>query len=140
MSYTQLEHTADVGIRVGATDLERLFADALRGLTDVMTEVERVEPQLEERIELEAEAFDLLLVDWLSEAVYLFETRGLIFSEAQVELSETARGVHLRAAVRGEAHDPERHPHRVAIKAVTYHGLTLEPSDEGWLATVIFDI
>ena len=40
----------------------------------------------------------------------------------------------------GERHDPGRHPHKLEIKAITYHGLQVTETAEGWRATVIFDI
>ena len=36
--------------------------------------------------------------------------------------------------------DPKRHELDAEVKAVTYHGLRVEPPAEGWLAEVIVDI
>jgi SHS2 domain-containing protein len=47
----------------------------------------------------------------------------------------------LEAVAWGEPYDPERHPLNHEVKAITYHGLRVEPTaDGGWLAEVIVDI
>jgi SHS2 domain-containing protein len=46
----------------------------------------------------------------------------------------------LSATARGEPLDPGRHSLLHEVKAITYHGLTVEQTDQGWLAEVIVDI
>jgi SHS2 domain-containing protein len=40
----------------------------------------------------------------------------------------------------GEPLDPDRHELGHEVKAITYHGLRVEPEAGGWLAEVIVDI
>jgi len=42
--------------------------------------------------------------------------------------------------MRGERFDAARHPLKVQVKAVTYHGLEVARDEGGWRARVIFDI
>ena len=143
MAYELLEHTADLGVVVTAPTLEGLYAEALRALTDCITEVAAVAPREGRRIGLAAADRELLLVDWLGEALYLFETEGLVFSAAEVELQggrEDGAAARLEARLHGESFDSRRHPLKVQIKAVTYHGLEVRETEEGWRARVIFDI
>ncbi len=140
MGYRFLEHTADLAIEVTAEDLGGLFAEALRGLTDCVTDVARVEPRVERRLEASAPELDLLLVDWLGEAVAAYETRGELYSAAEVEVAETADGHRVSGRVRGEPWDGERHPLKVLIKGVTYHGLEVARRPGGWRARLVFDI
>ena len=46
----------------------------------------------------------------------------------------------LQASVLGEKVDLERHTIYTEIKAVTFHGLSIEQRESGWEATVIFDM
>ncbi len=140
MPYSLLEHTADVGLEVEAASLPELFSDAVRGMSDVITDVERVEAIEEQPIEARAEWLDVLLLEFLSEALYRFEVKGEIFAGARVEVDQTPDGWSLSGVVAGEPFDPIRHTTRVMIKAVTYHQLALEQSDSGWRGRVIFDI
>ncbi|HTM54392.1 MAG TPA: archease [Pirellulales bacterium] len=137
MSYETFDHTADLGLRVRAPDLATLFIDAARGLFSmIVREPGTVRPADAVSIELDASALDLLLFDWLSELVYLYETRHLLLGEFDVQLSES----HLTAIARGEPVDRQRHELEHEVKAITYHGLKVEQTSHGWLAEVIVDI
>ena len=81
-----------------------------------------------------------MLVDFLSELLYRFDTRGWLTRAAQVEVRELDGGWELQGMLVGENHDPDRHPIRVLIKAVTYHQLKIVQRDDVWQANVVFDI
>ena len=68
MSYTFLDHTADLGIEVAAPSLDQLFAEALAGLTDCLTERSAVRGVQERAVEVEGRDLELLLVTWLDPA------------------------------------------------------------------------
>jgi SHS2 domain-containing protein len=135
--YETFEHTADVGLRVRAVTLEELFADAARGLFALLVpRASEAEPREAVSLAVVGDATDELLRDWLAELLYTFNVRRLVFSQFDVAL-----GVHgLTATVRGEPFDPERHEGGVEVKAITWHGLRLEQTADGWLGEVIVDI
>ena len=141
MTWEPLDHTADAGVLVTAGDRETLFTEALRALTDCITDVDRVRPRSGRAVELAAADLELLLVEWLGEALYRFEVEGFLASAADLQIHDRGdRGPRLTGEMRGEPHDPERHPHRVAVKAITYHGLEVARTAAGWTARLIFDI
>ena len=108
-------------------------------MTEAMTTPATVEPRAAEHVSLESPELDLLLVDWLSELLFRFETTQFLVSRATVEISTT--DVHrLGARIEGEPLDPQRHAMKVLLKAVTYHGLEVKEDTGRWTATVIFDI
>ncbi len=78
----------------------------------------------------------MLLFDWLSELLYIYETRHLLLAHFEVTVGEAG----LAATARGEPIDHGRHQIDHEVKAITYHGLKLERQGEGWLAEVIVDI
>ena len=98
--------------------------------------LEAVRPTEEVRVTLEADDLDALLRNWLGELLYTFHVRKLVFSDFTVSVSD--RG--LQGAARGEPMDAVRHELDVEIKAVTWHGLKVELTSDGWLAEVIVDI
>lgn len=142
MSYRFLDHTADVAVELTAPTLGALYAAALAAFTDTVTERARVEPAEARSFTVEAADAETLLVDWLGELVYAFEVDARLFHDAEVAIEETAAGrLRLTARARGERYDPARHPIKVLVKAVTYHGLEVQQThDGGWRARVIFDI
>ncbi len=135
--YETFEHTADLGLRVRAPDLDALFDEAARGLLSIIVDnLDAVRPDHEATIEIQGFEKDYLLFDWLSELLYRFETDHLLFSEFQVHIDDTG----LKAQLRGEPVDWDRHYLTHEVKAITYHQLTVKPTDDGWMAEVIVDI
>jgi SHS2 domain-containing protein len=135
--YEIFEHTADLGLRVRAPDLETLFVDAGRGLTSIIApNLEAVRPVREVPLCVTGGRRDDLLFDWLSEILYLFESEHLLLSEFTVQLNCNG----LQATARGEPLDDGRHQLEHEVKAITYHGLKVERTPDGWLAEVIVDI
>ena len=135
--YELFEHTADLGLRVRAPDLDTLFREAAEAFFSVL--VEGGPPSggsREFRFELEAERRDDLLFDWLNELLYTFDTTGCLLGAFEVSVREGG----LEATARGGPPEPSERGGWREIKAITYHGLKVEPSDGGWLAEVIVDI
>ncbi len=138
--YTFLDHTADVAVALSAPSREGLYAVALQAFTDTVTDRRTVEPAEAHELEVEASSPEQLLVEWLGELVYRFDVDGLLFARAEVRLTESETGLHLAARTVGEPFDPDRHPLKVVIKGVTYHGLEVGEDEAGWHGKVIFDI
>jgi SHS2 domain-containing protein len=135
--YETFEHTADLGLRVAAADLPSLFAEAGRGLTSmIVANLDDVRPVREITIAVDGDRLDDLLFDWLNEILYTFESQRLLLTQFDVHCD----GASVRATARGEAADERRHQLEHEVKAITYHGLKVERTSEGYLAEVIVDI
>lgn len=134
MRYEEIDHTADVGIRAYGSSLNELFANAAEGMFSLIVDLDGVKAIGEVEVRLEAEDVVTLLVRWLSELLYLHETQRYLFRLFKVEVRDGS----LRATAAGETIDKSRHELRLAIKAVTRHGLTVDPKKG--IAQVIFDI
>ena len=131
-----MSNTADAGILVTATTPEGMFETAALAFTELITNVDSLNHSVERRFGLQEDDMETLLVTWLQELLYLLDTEDLVFGKFQVNLQEFS----LEATAWGEVFDPEIHPMKTEIKAVTYHQLEVEQSDQGWQAKVIFDI
>ncbi len=136
MAYEQFEHTADVGIRATGDGLEEAFAEAARGMFSIITDIGEVSPVGELRIELSAEDPESLLVEFLSELIYLFEVRSMLFSRFDVKM-EHRDGIRMTVIAMGEVIDREKHVLKGAVKAVSYHDIMVDRSGE---IRVIFDV
>jgi len=135
--YEQFEHTGDIGIKIYGNSPEQLFENAARALFDLMTDLKKVLPRHQRIVEVTASEREELLVNWLSELNYIFQTEYFLCARFKItELSETC----LKAIVQGEPRNPEQHQIEVEIKAVTFHLLKIEATDDGWWGQVIFDI
>ena len=134
MRYEELDHTADAGIRAYGATLEDLFENAAAGLFSLITDLEKVRAVGEVKVRVQADDLGSLMVNWLSELLFLHETQRLLLCEFDVALD----GLTLDAYARGERIDKRRHTLNLVVKAVTYHGLKVDPTKG--VAEVIFDI
>lgn len=133
------DHTADLGLRIEADDLDDVFRTSAQGLFDVVTaDRSTIEPRQEETVELVSDSPEHLLVDWLNELIFRVETRHALYARFVVSVAPDGRS--LSATIVGEPIDPDRHVLDHEVKAATYHGLMLKRVGDRWLAEVIVDI
>jgi len=140
MGHSFVDHTADVAVDLEAATLPGLFTSGAQALTDTITDLSVVRPLVTASVTLEALSLEDLMVDWLSELLYLFEARNMLTCDTNVALEERAGRWHLQATVQGEPFDTSRHPYRVLVKSATYHGLYVTHDAGVWKARVVFDI
>ena len=135
MGYEIIEHTADVGIRARASALNELFEQATLGLLDIAG---AYHPDLSgDRTAISVEARDLegLLVDWLSEVLYLQDARDMVITDVHVDaVSEGSASGHVAVAPRTTSLEG------TAVKAITYHAIEVAQTPDGWIAQVFVDI
>jgi len=132
--FEELNHTADVGIRAYGATVEELFVNAAVGMFSLIVELETVKPRGEVEVRVTAEDLETLMVNWLQELLFLHETQHLVFCDFDVAIEK----LDLTGRARGEAIDKRRHELKLAVKAVTYHRLKVDP--EKGVAEIIFDI
>jgi SHS2 domain-containing protein len=138
--FTFVDHTADVAARLRGATLADLFAAGAGALTAAITVSEAVEPRHSLTVSLEASDLELLLVDWVGELLYRFETEQFLVSVARPRVAEQEGRWRVDAEIAGEARDPARHPIKVLVKAVTFHGLRIERHEDGYETLLVFDI
>jgi SHS2 domain-containing protein len=135
--FETFDHTADLGLRVRAPDLETLVAESAAALFSVIVpDLASVRPALCREVRLPPDDREYLLFDWLKSLLFLFDSEHLLFGRFQVHLGDDG----LVGTAWGEALDRNRHVLEHEVKAITYHGLRVEPANGGWLAEVIVDI
>jgi SHS2 domain-containing protein len=132
-----VDHTGDLGVRVFGESLSQLFEQAAHALTFILTEPETIRLKETRKIQSEARTDEELLITWLNELVYLFETKGLLFKTYDVL---SVHDHHLEALAQGESYVEGRHPIKTTVKAATYHQLKIENHQGVWTAQVIFDL
>jgi len=136
-----LEHTADAYIAAHGKNLEEAFENAAMATFEVMTDINRVEPLTEDDVEVEAYDEQALLYSWLEELLIKFETTGNLYSRFKISgIKKTPSGLALRARIWGEPFDPEKHPQKVGVKAVTYHQMEIAKKPGAVTVKFILDI
>jgi SHS2 domain-containing protein len=139
--YEFFDHTADLGLRVSAGTLSELFAEAGSGLAAMIAGDSMPSgANAIATIELAGDDLELLLFDWLRELLDRFERRRELFGNFQIDVVEGAGEWHLTASCKGVLADATRMELEHEVKAITYHGLLVERTDNGWRGEVIVDI
>jgi SHS2 domain-containing protein len=135
--YEYIEHTGDLGFKAYGTTREALFSHAAEAFFEALVDLETVQEKEERLIEVEAAALDELMVGWLSELLFLFDTETLLLRRFEITQMQNRS---LKATVSGELMDPTRHEIKTGIKAVTYHRLYVKQRAGIWEAQVVLDI
>jgi len=143
--YEMMPHTADIKIRVYGITKKELFAHAIQAMFECIKPILLSQctknkhitcKELPEQHTIEVHALDseALLVDFLSEALYLSDVHNEAYLRANIhELTNT----YIRATLYGVKVSGFE---VVEIKAVTYHDLALKEIDGVWQTDIVFDI
>ncbi len=137
IKYILIDHTADIGIDVFGGSLQELFTNAAFALFDIITDLSKVEGTVEYKINISGIDKEQLLVNWLSELLYLHDVKNLLFKDFCIT---DIKDNQLNASIRGEVFREDKHVIKTEIKAVTHHCLSIVQEDHQWKARVIFDI
>ena len=140
-----IPHTADLKIRVYGADYHELFANALRGMFQAIRpivsgcaiEQDRVvckELPARHHIKISSSSYETLLVDFLSEALYLSDVNNEAYLDV---LINTLIATEVDAELFGIAVQGFE---VVEIKAVTYHDLAIRKKNDHMEADIVFDI
>jgi SHS2 domain-containing protein len=122
--YRLTPHTADVGLSAWGDTLAEAFEHAARALVAVTYDPRTIRIREGRDVAVEADRPDRLLVRFLNEIVYLIDAEGFVPLRARVELGEGSLTAQLRGRVADGARPKRRGSH---VKAVTYHGLDIDP-------------
>jgi SHS2 domain-containing protein len=135
--YRFVDHTGDLGIEIFGAGPAELFENAAEAFTEVITDAASVRVRESRNIVLEGDGMEDLLVRWLNELIFLFDTGGLLFSAYEIF---SVDGRRLEASVHGEVYDEGRHCIKTTVKQATYHNLEIVRKHGRWETTVILDL
>jgi len=135
--FTVLDISGDVGLTAFGGSLQETFVNAAIGMYSLMAGLDAVAVKKTIEVFVENQSPDGLLVSWLNELIFHFDTYGFIGKK--IDIKEFSRK-RISASIAGEEFDPDRHEGKLLIKAATYHQLGIEKKDERWEISVVFDI
>ncbi len=133
MTYSFLEHTADVRMKVEDGTLPGLFEAALLGMFAFLKPVKHTQ-KAQRHVVVQSPDMTALLVDFLNEALSLAQSHKEAYESVRFE--KLVEG-GLKAELKGRKISAFGED----IKAVTYHEAKIERiPKKGWRARIIFDI
>ena len=139
--YEYLDHTADIKFLAYGKTLEEVFENAALAMFNVIIDTSKVSGETAREIFLKSPDMESLLVDWLSELLYLFEVDEIVFRKFQVkEIRGEGSEFSIASRASGQEFNSENLPFETEIKAVTYNQLKIEKIADGWKAQVVVDV
>ncbi len=137
--YEFLHHIADAKFRAYGSTLEEAFENAALAMFNIMINTENIKPHIKREVEISSQDTEALLVDWLSELLYLFEVDAIVFGRFKVKIIKEDEGFLLKACALGESIDTSKHSFDAQVKAVTFHELEIK-QDDGFCVQVVVDV
>jgi len=139
--FEHLEHTADVLIEARGSSLSEALEMAALATYEVMTDTKLVEPRV--RVDIEVEGLDIfnILYRWIEELITYTDSERLVFSKFKVHHIKLDQDhAKIKAEAWGEEFNPDKHPSRTVVKAMTYSQMSFIEEDRCWKITFVVDI
>ena len=130
--YEEVEHTADWSLRVWAADFAGLLEQGARGMYHLLGIQQAQQPLTSRKLELQAPDAETLMVDFLSELLYVAEEKGFAFHHFSLRVADT----RLEAELEGSPIESQTKE----IKAVTYHRMTIQQGEEQLTTETMIDV
>jgi len=122
-----LEHTTDAYIEAWGPTLERAFAQAAEAFYETMLNVQKIDPILEEHIQVAGHDKKELLYNWIEQLLLEFDIKAMVYASYHIIIApDDLTSFKLRGKVRGEKYDRGKHGAKTEVKGVTYHLMTIE--------------
>ena len=131
--FEELEHTADLAIRVSAINLHDLFTEASMAVMALSGIELQSGPIHENTIKLHAADPESLLVNWLEELIYEIEVNHRAYDDFHIvidgdySLQATVKLVPIASISR-------------LIKAVTFHEMAIQQVADRLETVIVFDV
>jgi SHS2 domain-containing protein len=130
--YREISHTADWELEVWAPDLVSLLEHAARGMYHLTDLKLAPYPRLTRNFEIQFVEPETLLIDFLTELIYLTESERVAFDGFNLEINSELLIAQLTGSrIKSLAKE---------IKAATYHNLEIRDSKGGLVANIVFDV
>ena len=124
-SYNYFEATADIGLEAYGNSLNEAFENAGVALFNIISDTDGILAKNEIEFELNSEDNVSLLYDFLEELLFYHETEFMLFSSFHVEIDN----FHLKAKIKGETINWDKHERKCEVKAITYHKMEVIHDD-----------
>ncbi len=131
--FEEIQHTADWAIRVFAPSPEALFECCAQGMYSLLkVNLPMDAPTRIKKIQLNGVDMESLLVSFLSELLFFYETEKIVFTNMDLQIHNNQLEASLDGVIFASTLEE--------IKAVTYHQMKIKQNPQGLSVTVVFDV
>ena len=139
-AYKFVDHTADVAVDIEADSMEELFMVSAQAWKETLFENNIIEEKEEQKIKITENDLELLLVKFLDELNFLFQTKRWICSFVKEISFQKNNAWSLSGLLSGEKFNEGKHPVSLEIKAVTFHQMEIKNIHGRYTTRIVFDI
>lgn len=133
--------SGDAVFEVEASSLNGLFEKSALALTSLMVNVNVLSEENKEEVKLKNKKLDMLLYDFLSELLFLKDSKFLLFKSFKISILNEGNEFWLSASLKGSKIDSiPKSAFKTEVKAITLHDFSVQKSDKNWKAKVMVDL
>ena len=129
--------TADIGFYAFGKTLNEAFENAGLAMFNIISDTCNIEPIKSIEFEITSEDKVSLLYDYLEELLFYHEIEFMLFSEFDVQIDETGEDYHLKAIIKGEDINWDKHARDCEIKAITFHQMEVNVGEVVELKAIV---
>ncbi len=129
--------TADIGFRAYGNTLNEAFENAGLAMFNIISDTSDIVSKTEFTFEITSSDEVSLLYDYLEELLFYHEVEFMLFSHFNVEITDNGGEFNLKATIRGEAIDWDRHERKCEIKAITFHMMDVKKTEHYELQAIV---
>ena len=129
--------TADIGFYAFGKNLNEAFENAGLAMFNIISDTDNIDSDKAIEFEITSEDKVSLLYDYLEELLFYHEVEFMLFSEFDVEIEEIDGGYHLKAIIKGESINWDKHERDCEIKAVTFHQMEVNVGEVVELKAIV---
>lgn len=123
-----------MGIFIYGRDEKKLFSNAAYAFKKIIAGDRKIAEKQREKVELDYSDLEMGLFQWMSELLFLYDSRAFLPNRVEFELFSRER---LKATLYGDIFTFQP---KVYIKAITMHKLKIEKTPSGLRARIIIDL
>lgn len=131
---------ADIAYEAYGKNLNKMFENAALAIFELSADIKTIDAKKKLEIKLENEKIDNLLYDFLSEILFLKDSKYMVFRKVKIKINESNKKFYLNAILEGDTINSEKQKLENDIKAVTMHMFEVKKEKNNWKATVVVDI
>ena len=129
--------TADIGFYAFGKNLNEAFENAGLAMFNIISDTDNIDSDKAIEFEITSEDMVSLLYDYLEELLFYHEVEFMLFSEFDIEIEETDNNYNLKAIIKGESINWDKHERDCEIKAVTFHQMEVNVGEVVELKAIV---
>lgn len=135
--YEYFDVTADIGFKAYGNDLNEAFENAGLAIFNIISDTSNVDSSIVKSFEITSEDEVSLLYDYLEELLFYHEVDFMLFCDFDVEIKRRGDAFNLKAKIKGESIDWNKHERKTEIKAITFHMMDVKKTSHYELQAIV---